>query len=371
MNGMWWRGAMSGALFAILAVGATHTLNAVQSVAAAPPHTQAAQGPTVAVVVARAAQRMMTADVRVYGTLQANPSNLITVATPFAAVVTALDVRTGEPVSASQPLATLTPDVPEELIYRQALNQRDYARSNLARQRQMLREHLATRAQVEQAAAALKDAAAKLASLQSEGANRPMTVLRAPAAGVVTSASVEAGQHVNQGAPLLSIAPSDALIAELGVEPEDAQRVRPGMTVRLRAALDPASEFTATVVSVGSAVNARTRLVTVMAQVSPSPGTGTPGSRADPPLIGRFLSGQIALHQDRVLVVPRDAVLIDHQGAFIFVVDHGHARRVAVKTGLESGTAVAVSGDLQAGDRVVVQGNYELADGMSVREVQP
>jgi len=61
-------------------------------------------------------------------------------------------------------------------------------------------------------------------------------------------------------------------------------------------------------------------------------------------------------------------VLKDGRGDYLYQVSDGHAKRVAVTVGVESGGIVAVSGNLDGHLKVVVLGNYELKDGMVVRE---
>ena len=76
----------------------------------------------------------------------------------------------------------------------------------------------------------------------------------------------------------------------------------------------------------------------------------------------------ITVGQHLAWAVPRAAVLTDTNGAYIFQVAGGTARRVNVTTSGESEGMVAVSGTIDAQLPVVVVGNYELTDGMQVRE---
>jgi hypothetical protein len=66
--------------------------------------------------------------------------------------------------------------------------------------------------------------------------------------------------------------------------------------------------------------------------------------------------------------VPRQAVLSDEQGSYLFQVAGGHAHRVAVKVLGETAQTYGVDGRIDPALPVVVLGNYELRDGMPVRE---
>jgi len=88
-------------------------------------------------------------------------------------------------------------------------------------------------------------------------------------------------------------------------------------------------------------------------------------------IAGTRVTANIQLGQQPAWVVPRAAVLRDAQGAYLFQVQAGKARRINVHTGLEQGAAIAVSGRFNPHQRVVSIGNYELQNGTAVRESGP
>jgi hypothetical protein len=67
-------------------------------------------------------------------------------------------------------------------------------------------------------------------------------------------------------------------------------------------------------------------------------------------------------------VLPRQAVLSDDRGSYVFQVADGRAHRVDVQAKQDGAKEVGVSGPIRPELRVVVLGNYELQDGMKVRE---
>ncbi|MFI4969347.1 MAG: efflux transporter periplasmic adaptor subunit, partial [Lysobacterales bacterium] len=66
--------------------------------------------------------------------------------------------------------------------------------------------------------------------------------------------------------------------------------------------------------------------------------------------------------------VPRAAVLHDEKGEYLFQIDNGHAKRVAVTVRNPDGDTVGVQGPLDAQAKVIVLGAYELNDGDAVQE---
>jgi len=68
-----------------------------------------------------------------------------------------------------------------------------------------------------------------------------------------------------------------------------------------------------------------------------------------------------------VLTVPRDALILRREGAFVYRIDdESKAEQVSVTTGLGAGKLIEVIGDIDAGDRVVTRGAERLSTGMMV-----
>ena len=139
--------------------------------------------------------------------------------------------------------------------------------------------------------------------------------------------------------------------------------MQPGLPVRLSSVFRSDVQVQTQLADVHAMVNPKTRLVDALV---PIPKASTANL-----VIDETMRGVVTLHQERVLAVPRSAVLRDSSGDYLFVVRGGLAHRVAVSTGLEDDGIVAVHGALAAGDAVVTVGNYELSDGMAVREAHP
>lgn len=81
-----------------------------------------------------------------------------------------------------------------------------------------------------------------------------------------------------------------------------------------------------------------------------------------------FLPGMIAevyLETERVedaFVVTKNTVQEDDNGAYVFVVEEGHAKRVNVTTGLEDGEQIQIIGTLNEGDEIVIKGQQYIKD---------
>jgi membrane fusion protein (multidrug efflux system) len=301
--------------------------------------------------------------ITVYGHVQPDPEHINSIALPRAGMIDRLLVRLGQRVSADQELLELATAPQAQMDYEKAKAAVDYARSNLEQKQRLLSQQLATHDQVASARRDLQDAEAKLQALLKLGNQHKREIIRAPFSGIITELKVSQGQRVQADSTAMLLASGDTLIVPLGVEPEDARRIRPGMKVVLESLFQQQWHVQVEVTDVLAKVNPRTRLLEVLTRV--------PASKSAPLVLGDRIQGTITLHQETTLAAPRSAILRDKNGSYLFVVEKGRAHRVKVTTGLQQQELVAIQGSLHVGDAVVTLGNYELEEGMAVQEVKP
>jgi len=180
-------------------------------------------------------------------------------------------------------------------------------------------------------------------------------VIRSPFAGVVVERLMRRGERVAVGDNVARVIDSRALEVQAWVPLETLNFVRVGdsltLTINNR-------EIHAPVRALVAAGNARSRLLDL--RISLDDGVWIAGQTA-----------RIALPvatAKTVLAVPRDALVLRRDGAFVFRVNaENKAQRVAVKPGVASGPLVAVSGELNVGDKVVIRGGERLRPGSTVR----
>ena len=306
-----------------------------------------------------ALQQVLTA----YGEVRADPDTQTSISVSRGGLIGKVLVRLGEQVAAGTPLIELETAPSAHMAYQQAQAAVDYAKRNLTRLQRLYSEQLATNDQVSAARKALEDATAQLRAQTKVGAAHSREILRAPFDGVVTKLLVTQGDRVQADTTALIMARTDALMVPLGIEPEDAPRVKAGMAVTLRSLFGHELVRQGVVERVHAMIDPATRLVDVVVRLAKTPASDL--------VLGMRVEGEITLARQTTMAVPRSAILRDDSGAYLFVVRDGHAHRVNVKTGTEEKELIAVSGDLKLGDVVVTLGNYELEDGMAVRVSGP
>jgi len=188
--------------------------------------------------------------------------------------------------------------------------------------------------------------------------------LRAPATGVVLSHAASAGDLVDQGETLVTIADHSSIVFVAQLAQSDVPKVRPGQAARvqLTAAAEP---LPGRVHDILPAASSGTLSVPVRIDFA--------GGRA-PVATGLFGQASIVVAVRRqVTVVPAAAVLRDdvYGTTKVATVSGGRAIWVQVRTGLQRGDTVQIeSPHLAVGSRVIVSGQVGLPDSTRVR-IQP
>lgn len=299
----------------------------------------------------------MHATVSGYGAVVPAPGAVLNLNFPTAGVVTHLWVTPGQRVHRGMTLLEIGAAPQARLARSQASHAVAYAKGELARMKALYAEHLATRSQVAAALRGLKDAQAAERASRNSGRGVHHNALVAPFDGTVGSIAVAPGDRFQAGAPILQLLRAGGTEVQLGIQPEDSRQVTPGLKVMLTPVFGHDAALEGDVREVGGQIDPQTRLVNVRVAFKGSDW-----------LPGTSVRGDIAVDAHKAQAVPRQAVLRDDHGAYLFQVAGGKAYRVAVKTGLDDGTRVEVLKPALHDLPVVTLGNYELQDGMAVRE---
>jgi membrane fusion protein, multidrug efflux system len=315
-----------------------------------------ADTPSVAVQTIAAKRGSLADTVTAYGTAAPVVEGSTTLSLPTDGRVLQLAVAPGQLVQPGQRLLDFGFLAATTSAYQQALTALNLARSQRQHTAALLAQQLATRDQLAQAEKAVADAQTILDAMRQEGRDKSVQIVTAPFAGIVTAIPVAQGSQVAAGTPLITVARGDALAVIVGIEPSGGVRVSPGQPARLEPLTGTGAAIDGTVVRVDGMLNAKTRLIdtTISAPAGLVPGAA--------------FRAVITVGQFQGWLVPRDAVLSDGKGPYLFQVSGGNAARVDVKIVGSAGDTTVVDGPLGPQLPIVIQGNYQLSDGMPVRE---
>lgn len=209
----------------------------------------------------------------------------------------------------------------------------------------------------------LASAARKAAQAEAQLARRGLTeaVIRAPFSGTIVERTVELGEYLGPGSPLLTLADTSLLKARVLLDPREALDVSIGARAQVFAYARPGEEFGGRVVRVGEVIDPRTRRLPVEIELDDHE------NRLRPGLVARF-SVQTGDPKE-VIQVPLDGIFERFGSQHLYVVEDGIANRRSIILGpIRAGHAEVIEG-VKPGDVVISKGVTRVVDGSEVHIV--
>jgi membrane fusion protein (multidrug efflux system) len=241
----------------------------------------------------------------------------------------------------------------------------ELARLNFERAKDLKRQGVISQSDYDASEAAFRRTGSQADTIRATIGKK---TIRAPFSGQLGIRSVNLGQYVDAGAPIVSLNSLDPVYVDFNLPEQQAGRLAKALSVRVEADAAAGQEFSGKVTAFNPDVDASTRNVKVQATVPNPEGTLRPGM---------FARVEVVLPtSQRVLVVPATAVLHAPYGDSVFVIGDvkdekagTSAKTVQMKTvrlGETRGDFVAIIQGLEAGQTVVSSGVFKLRNGASV-----
>lgn len=306
-------------------------------------------------------QKLQDLNLQVFGDVSSD--KIISLSFSQAGQLSLLPVLPGQQIHQGDTLARLIIDPNTQAAFAQASSAASFARAEMQRQEALFGLNMLTQSQLDTARRQLQDAEAILAAQKKLGGDTATVTLIAAQDGVVAALMAAQGDRIAAGAPVLQLGEAKNLRVQLGIEPAQRQLVHPGMKVTLSTLQDPAQTVSAKLTEVQTVIDPKTQLITATLRL--------PATAAGAITAGMRVQGMINLGQQLVWLAPRQAVLNDDQGWYLFQISAGKAHRIKVSKVLETATQIGVRGEINPDWPLVVLGNYELEDKMAVREAAP
>jgi RND family efflux transporter MFP subunit len=270
-------------------------------------------------------------------------------------------VEVGDQFKKGDPLLEFGAAPAAVVAYEQAKTTLRLAQGTLALTKQLFDQKLATRDQLESAEKTVSDAQLMKDMYEKQGATVSETLL-APFDGIVTAIAVSKGDRVAAGTSLMTLAETDKIRLQVGIEPWQIDRLKVGQAVDLESQVPGRGPIKTKIKGLGAAIDPKTRLVPAALEL--------PNRSA---LMGERFKAVIFIGTFEGWVISRDAVGMDKKGAFVFQIDEEHAKRVDVNVLGSAGDVSIIKGDIDPQKKLVLSGNYQIADGDLVRtqDVEP
>lgn len=260
---------------------------------------------------------------------------------------------------------------------RQAIANRDDARTAFARAEQLRRRGLlsqvdhdaaGTRLKVMEAnyQAAVDNVRALKASLQDRRAAQDLAkkkladaVIKAPVAGMIAERLVQPGEFIRENTPVATIVQMHPLKLRTALQEKHASVIAPGQTVEFRVEAFPERAFAGKLAYVSPAVDQTTRTFVVEAIVENADRQLKPGF---------FAKGVVNTRTDeRVLAVPEEVVSNLAGVTTVYVIEAGKARQLQITTGQRVGKLYEVVAGLSGTETLAATNLSQLATGTAVR----
>lgn len=314
-----------------------------------------------AVEVTQVEQTRLVDEAQAVGSLRSRQS--IVVRPEVSGRITQVNFRDGQRVSRGQLLVQLDDQLAQAQI-KQAEAELSIARANFNRNKELVEQNFISRRTVDESAANLEVAQAKLALAQATSAR--LKIL-APFDGTVGIRSINLGDYLKDGADVVNLEDMDAIYVDYRLPERFQAQIKTGQRAQLEIDSLPGRKFSAMVMAIDPLIDANGRSVGVRACIDNRRMQLRPG------MFARV--GTVFSQKEKALVVPEEAIVPQAGRQFVIRLIDGPegktSQRVEVKLGTRTPGKVEVVQGLEAGETVVVAGQQRLQrDGTVVRVIE-
>jgi RND family efflux transporter MFP subunit len=329
------------------------------------------KGPPAALVkVAEVSQVEIAPQVQLIGTAQPKLTSIV--ASDIEGIVEKFSVNEGDFVKKGAVLAQLEDSLLRIELEAAQANKADTeaqlgrARTDLKRSTKLLATETIADKQYTDDLAEVQSLEARVRRLEAEIEHKKDSIakkiIRAPFSGFVVKEHTDIGQWVEKGGPIVTLA--DLSTIEILVEVPERyvpKLVLGGSTLVTVEALNT-GKFTGKIAAIIPVGDSASRTFPVKVSVE---------NRDNHIKGGMLCRVNLATGKtDRVLAVPKDAVVNMGQSHLIYVVQEGVAKPLPVQLGNASDSMIEIKGGVEPGMQVVIRGNERLRPGQPVQIIE-
>ena len=279
--------------------------------------------------------------------------------------ITELNFRDGERVRKGQLLVQFDDQLPLAQVA-QSKAELSIAQANHKRNQDLASQNFISARTVDESAAALEVALAKLALSQATAARLKIV---APFDGVTGIRTVNPGDYLKDGADIVNLEDIDAVFVDFRLPERFLTKVSKGQRAEVDLDALPGRKFVAFVQAIDPLIDANGRSVGIRACIDNRQMSLRPG------MFARVTA--VFGERDRALVIPEESIVPQGQRLFVLKVVDGAEKdtkvtqRVEVKVGIRRPGRVEIVSGLAENDVVVVAGQQRVQkDGSPVRVME-
>ena len=281
-------------------------------------------------------------------------SDQVNVAAEMSGKLVKLYAKDGMKVSAGTLLAKIE-DAELKANLKNAQANLELAKKKAARLKTLYEKDGATAEELESAESAVVTAEASVDLIQAQ---LKKTEIRSPFAGILGTVDLSEGAWLTAGSKIATLTNTQELKVEFELPQRYSQKLKIGDKVELLDA-ERNLKIAGTVRFMDATLSSTSRTRKVRAVVKNAGGKYLAGTyvRVELHFAGGEFSG---------IPIPAEALTLDANGAYVFLMQAGKANKVYVKTGLRTPITVDVMQGIAEGDTVVVSGLMSVREGSSL-----
>jgi membrane fusion protein, multidrug efflux system len=196
------------------------------------------------------------------------------------------------------------------------------------------------------------------ARADSTGRSLGKTKVTAPIDGEIETQVIAPGDYVKVGDPLFTLVGMQRMRAHLLFPESAANRIRPGLKVRLESPAAPGRAVETAIDEIKPTVNAGNRALDAIVRFDSDDGIFRGGGSVNARVVIDVKQG--------ALMVPEQSVVLRPSGKVVYVVSNGRAAQRVVETGLKQDGLQEVVKGLAPGEMIATDGAGFLSDGAAV-----
>jgi membrane fusion protein, multidrug efflux system len=326
--------------------------------AAAPAAPAAARPPTVEVTKVEVMR--LVDDTQAVGNLRSRQS--VVLRPEISGRITQLNFKDGDRVRQGQVLVQFDDQLPLAQI-KQSQAELSIALANHKRNQDLVAQNFISQRTVDESAANLEVAQAKLALAQATAAR---LTLKAPFDGMTGIRTVNTGDYLKDGADIVNLEDIAAVFVDFRLPERFLTKIKRGQTATVDLDALPGRKFTALVQAIDPLIDANGRSVGIRACIDNRSAVLRPGMFARVNAVFGV--------RESALVVPEEAIVPQGQKQFVIKVVDGAEKdskvsiRTEVKVGIRRPGKVEIMEGLVEGDTVIIAGQQRVQkDGTAVK----
>jgi RND family efflux transporter MFP subunit len=188
---------------------------------------------------------------------------------------------------------------------------------------------------------------------------KQLTFIEAPFSGTIVDIKVNVGDNVNKDAPLFTIAQLHKMRVKIWITEKEINQIKKGLTAEI---VFGGKIYTGTVVDKSLALDPAKQAFYAEVEFDNSKREIKSGVTVEVKVL--------IYKNPKAIIIPRNIVMSDDGGQYIFIDKDGIAEKRYVTNGQESGVYYEISSGLQVGDKLVIHGGSQLNDGAKVKVIQ-